>query len=71
MFADDYSPLLKNGKNIVERYSDYANDYEGELTAMLDELFNYDTPFVQTSEEDACKYCDYNKICKRWQEQES
>lgn len=67
MLSDDYSPNILNIETgeIVERYSDHAAEFEEELTAALEELFDYDTPFRQVENVDMCKYCDYKKICRR------
>ena len=67
MLSDDYSPNILNIETgeIVERYSDHAAEFEQELTAALEELFDYDTPFRQVENTDMCKYCDYKKICRR------
>lgn len=67
MLSDDYSPLItdKAHDGFIERYSDIADDFEDELNIVLEELFDSDIPFVQVDDEDACKYCDYKKICRR------
>ena len=67
MLSDDYSPLITDKAHdaFIERYSDIADDFEDELNIVLEELFDSDIPFVQVDDEDACKYCDYKKICRR------
>ncbi|MBQ6940790.1 MAG: PD-(D/E)XK nuclease family protein [Alistipes sp.] len=67
MLADDYSPKLcdKMADCFVERYSDYAEEFERELSSALEQLFNYDEPFRQTEDVDMCKYCDFKSICRR------
>lgn len=67
MLADDYSPQLCDKMNggYVERYSDYAEEFEKELSSALEQLFDYDEPFRQTEDADMCKYCDFKTICRR------
>ena len=67
MLSDDYSPKIfnKEKKEYIERYSDYAEEFEKELNIALEELFDYSTAFKQTEDVDTCKYCDFKKICRR------
>ena len=67
MLSDDYSPKLidKLRKGCVERYSDYAEEFEAELTKALDSLFNYSEPFCQTEDVKMCAWCDFKTICRR------
>ena len=67
MLSDDYSPKILNRANneYVERYSDYARDFEQQLSSVFEELFDIDTPFKQAEDVDACTYCDFKTICRR------
>ncbi len=67
MLGDDYSPkILNKGKGeYVEKYSDYAEEFESKLNSVLEELFDFAIPFKQAEDEDACTYCDFKKICRR------
>ena len=67
MLSKEYSPLItdKSQDTTIERYSDVATEFESELNSVLEELFDANTPFTQAEDEDACKYCDYKKICRR------
>lgn len=71
MFNDNYSPFIteKQTNRIITRYSMIADDFESELTATLDELFDPATPFRQAEDKGCCKYCDYSKICRQQNEQ--
>ena len=67
MLSDDYSPKIldkQNGEH-VECYSSYAEEFENELTTVLNELFDFSTPFKQTEDSDACTFCDFKTICRR------
>ncbi len=67
MLSNDYSPEIINTETgeVIERYSTHAEEFETMLSKVLEELFDYDTPFRQVESEDMCKYCDYKKICRR------
>jgi hypothetical protein len=67
MLGEDYSPNIvdKSSGEVVERYTAIAEDFERELSNVLEELFDYDKPFVQCKDVDMCKYCDYKSICRR------
>ena len=67
MLNEDYSPMLtdKETGKVIEKYSSVAKEFETALSAVLEELYDPDTPFKQAEDEDACKYCDYKKICRR------
>ena len=67
MLSDDYSPNIvdKSNGEIIYQYTAVAEEFERELSAVLEELFDYDKPFVQCEDVDMCKYCDYKSICRR------
>ena len=67
MLNSDYSPLLEEigQKRKIESYSLVAEEFEAELLATLDELFDSSTPFYQAEDSNACKYCDFKSICRR------
>ncbi|MBR5132668.1 MAG: PD-(D/E)XK nuclease family protein [Alistipes sp.] len=67
MLSDDYSPKILNKANgeYVERYSDYAQEFESALKGALEELFDFSIPFRQVEDVNACTYCDFKKICRR------
>lgn len=62
-----YSPYIceLDTKRVIQKYSMVANDFEEQLSALLNELFDPSTPFRQTEDKDACTRCDYNRICNR------
>ena len=70
MISEDYSPDIVNTETgeVIDRYSHHAEEFEPMLSKILEELFDYDTPFRQVESEDMCKYCDYKKICRRQSE---
>jgi radical SAM protein with 4Fe4S-binding SPASM domain len=42
-----------------------AEEFESQLSAMLDELFDQSIPFRQAEDPNTCNKCDYKEICRR------
>lgn len=63
-FSDLVQPL-RIAKSVIKSYDDVQEDFEKGLNRMLEELFDEETPFVQTQVIEHCKYCDFKNICKR------
>lgn len=40
-------------------------DFESELVALIDEIFDPEQAFVQTEDEDRCRFCAYKTMCVR------
>ena len=68
-FSDGTLFLKKNKPdNIVlrdENLADFKDQFEIKLKEKLNELFDASIPFRQTSNVDACKYCNFKGICQR------
>lgn len=69
MRKEDFTPYLintKEGGEVID-YAKYGQAFEQGLVAMLDEIFDWETPFVQCEyiERGPCKYCDFRILCKR------
>ena len=64
-----YSPIIEMGparqKTPVEDFSLYEDEFHGQLTTLLQAIFNIDEPFTQTGNESRCAYCDYRRLCRR------
>lgn len=54
-----------NGTENVADFSSWKEDYTRQFTNCLEEIFNPDIPFFQTTEPDNCKYCNFKSICSR------
>ena len=58
----------KKADNFVlrdENLADFKDQFEIKLKEKLNELFDTSIPFRQTSNVDACKYCNFKGICQR------
>ncbi len=49
----------------VENIALYEKDFLDGLSAVIAEIFSPKVPFSKTSNADACKYCDFRKLCNR------
>lgn len=68
--ADEaYSPIIGIGtgkdKTAITNFALLEDDFRTHLQTLLEEIFNTDTPFTQTTIPDNCKYCDFKRLCKR------
>ena len=67
IFEDDFDPSLRSkeiGNQPVE-FVAVSDQFEDHFKVLLEEIFNLDIPFVQTTNEDHCQYCSYRQICRR------
>ncbi len=48
-----------------ETSDEWLDDFESVLAQLMEDIFNVEKPFCQTSETDHCQYCDYKGICNR------
>lgn len=75
---EDYDPTLQIGSNgsgkdedsnvpcgPVEDISLYETGFMERLAEVIAEIFSPDVPFSKTPDTEACKYCDYRKLCNR------
>jgi len=49
----------------VTDFSRFKEDFQKMLQGVLEELFNPEIPFRQTSVPKICAYCDYKLLCGR------
>ncbi len=67
IFEADFDPSLRSkaeGINGIE-FSSVADQFETLFRQLLEEIFNVEIPFTQTTNEEHCKYCSYRQICRR------
>ena len=64
-----YSPIIELGparqNTPAEDFSLSEDEFHGQLTNLLQAIFNIDEPFTQTGNESRCAYCDYRRLCRR------
>jgi len=65
LFDKDFQFGLKVGKTYVEDVEPLLPEFEERLKVLVEELFNPDVPFDQTTNTETCRYCAYQGICYR------
>jgi hypothetical protein len=65
LFDDDFSFGFKMAKQRITDALPLMPEFESRLKELLEELFNKEVPFAQTTETDLCRYCAYKNICYR------
>lgn len=65
LFKTGFDPNVKmNGMDVD--FSEIQDDFLAELRILLGEMFSPQNTFTQSEKEEQCKYCPYNKICRRF-----
>ncbi len=65
LFSSSFVFGLVMGKERVENVLPLLPEFEQLLKTMLDELYNPEEVFDQTTDVEACKYCEFKSICYR------
>lgn len=69
MVDKNYSPIFMDGTTKPPTplldYDMCAEKFEEAVSATLHEMFDRSIPFVQSNDEDACKYCDFITVCNK------
>jgi hypothetical protein len=67
LFSTDFNPSIYCGKEkeLVADFAAYHAEFEDALRQCLDEIFNPDIPFTQTSNSKVCAYCPFANVCGR------
>lgn len=61
--ADDYSPVLKFGKEYIDDVARHADTFMEHLTALVGEIFSPDISFAPTPDRTRCAACPYRLLC--------
>lgn len=60
---EDYSPAIEFNKATVYDFNTLKEEFKETLLPVLEEIFNPELPFRQTSINKHCLYCDYKSLC--------
>ena len=60
---EDRRLQIKEGGLREVNYTELKHQFEPLLIALLEEIFNPEIPFSQTSVEEHCQYCNFTAIC--------
>ena len=58
-----YRKIDRTKSEEVMDFEGYRLDFEQGLRSCLDEIFDKETPFVQTNNPKVCSYCPFKDIC--------
>ena len=64
-FSDTHNPEIKWDKKDFS-FPDLKDEFMEEMKTLTREILSPDNVFTQTSHEEKCQYCPYNKICQRF-----
>ncbi len=67
IFEEDFNPSLLSkeiGNQPVE-FIAVSDQFEQHFRTLLEEIFDLNIPFSQTTIEEHCKYCSYRQICRK------
>ena len=65
LFDRNFQFGLKVGKNYVDNVDPLIPEFEQHLKLLLEELFDPNVPFDQTTNIETCNFCPYQNICYR------
>jgi len=66
LFKKDFDILVNHKKKgPIINYVQYEQEFKELMTIVLEGMFDYNKPFVQTKDEKKCEYCPYIDICMK------
>ena len=65
LFDKDFRFGITMGRKIVEDVEPLLPEFDQHLKMMLNELFDPNVPFDQTTDTELCRYCSFRGICYR------
>ncbi|MDO4160216.1 MAG: PD-(D/E)XK nuclease family protein [Prevotellaceae bacterium] len=60
---EDYEPIIKIGKDKVTDIEIYKEEFHERLVSLLGEIFEPQSPFYPTDNQDICSLCPYSRLC--------
>ena len=64
-FSDSHNPEIQWDKKDFS-FPDLKDEFLEELKLLTEEILSPENVFTQTTHEEKCQYCPYNKICQRF-----
>ena len=65
LFDDALDHRLIHNKEPINDVGPLLEEFEGRLKSLLEEMFDPNTPFKQTQNLEACRFCLFQNICYR------
>lgn len=68
--SESYSPVVEMGeprkpKIPVDNFALFEDEFRKQLKQLLEEIYDKDEAFTQTTNTKICEYCDFKTICRR------
>lgn len=63
--ATDFRTAVECSGKPVYDHKPYLDEFKTRLMEIIEELFDTETPFAQTSDTSKCTYCDFKELCAR------
>ncbi len=63
--AADYSPKLTLARQPLHDVRTVADEFMDCVVELINDIFDFEKPFVQTNDYEACKHCNYRQLCGR------
>ena len=64
-YDGDDDTLLMNKQPVTDFRTQAADEFEGKMNELLEEIFHSDVPYTQSPDLNSCKNCDFCAICGR------
>lgn len=52
-------------KSKISDFAEIKDTFKTKLDECIDEIFDFNVPFTQTTTNEACKWCAFTNICKK------
>ena len=56
--------IFINNKKVND-INDHLQDFEKLLKDKLNQIFDINSPFIETDDKENCKFCSYKKLCSK------
>lgn len=66
IYKSDFDFRLHQGKEPITDMQSMVGELETHLKRCFEEIFDREHAFEQTENTDACKYCEFKVMCRRW-----
>jgi CRISPR/Cas system-associated exonuclease Cas4 (RecB family) len=64
LFNDEFTSHITFNKQVLQ-YHEFSKEFSSEFSVILSEIFSLENIYDQTKNVEKCRYCSYNKICRR------
>lgn len=65
IFKENFDPRINHNNSLIDNIEPLMNDFTNRLDQLIEEIFNPNIPFSQTSNTNHCKWCAFKEVCRR------